>query len=184
MKKNRRSSFIFGNIILIMKTESKATPKQKIAFSEVLKGSTISGAMLKAGYSPTTASTTGKLTNTLGWHELMDKMGLSDKELVKRHREQLNASRHVKLYFDVDDDDALIESVCKKLGVELLFIKVSRDRKGKTANVKAPDFFYRDLALDKAYKVKGRYNDKAEDPGTKVLIINISKEVSEKHGLA
>lgn len=67
------------------------TIKQKKAFKEVLNGSTISGAMLKAGYSETTATTTGKLTNTDGWKELMDKH-LPDDVLAKVHREGLEAA--------------------------------------------------------------------------------------------
>ncbi len=68
-----------------------STLKQKLAFKEVLNGSTISKAMLKAGYSETTASTTGKLTNTDGWKELMDQH-LPDKLLAKVHKEGLEAS--------------------------------------------------------------------------------------------
>lgn len=66
-----------------------ATIKQKLAFKEVVKGSTISGAMVKAGYSPTTAHRTNKLTRTKGWSELMDKH-LPDSALAKRHRQLLN----------------------------------------------------------------------------------------------
>lgn len=66
------------------------TVKQKKAFKEVLNGSTISGAMVKSGYSKTTASTTGKLTRTKGWEELMAQE-LPDGLLAQRHRELLNA---------------------------------------------------------------------------------------------
>lgn len=151
------------------------TVRQKKAFKEVLNGSTISGAMLKAGYSATTASTTGKLTNTQGWRELMDLGGLSDEQLLKKHTAQLNASKHTKLYFDIDDSDELIKEVCEKLGVELLYIKINKDKSGITANVKAPDFFYRDLALDKAYKVKGKYNDNALGVPTGSSIQNLTQ---------
>jgi len=155
--------------------------KQKLAFNEVLKGSTISGAMRKAGYSESTSTTTGKLTNTQGWQELTGKY-LDDKDLAKKHNEQLNSSKHGKLYFDIDDSDELIEQVCKKLGVELLYIKVNKAKDGKTANVKQPDFFYRDLALDKAYKVKGRYSTDGVIPST--VILNITGEVAKKYGVA
>jgi len=134
------------------------TIKQKLAFKEVLNGSSITKAMKVAGYAPTTSSTTGKLTNTQGWEELTSKY-LNDKDLAKKHQEQLNSSKHAKLYFDIDDDNKMIEDVCKKLGVELLYIKINKDKDGKTVNVKAPDFFFRDLALDKAYKLKKRYTD-------------------------
>lgn len=71
------------------------TIKQIKAFKEVLNGSTISAAMVKAGYAPdTTATTTGKLTNTDGWRELMEKH-LPDKLLAKKHKEGLDASEEI-----------------------------------------------------------------------------------------
>jgi len=158
------------------------TPRQKIAFREVLKGSTISNAMKLAKYSDKTATSTGKLTRTAGWKELTNSY-LNDKDLAKKHNEQLNSSKLTKLYFDVDDDDEMIQEVCKKLGVELLYIKVNKDKTGKTANVKAPDFFYRDLALDKAYKVKGRYSNDSIDGG-KTLIINITGETASRYNVS
>lgn len=157
------------------------TTRQKIAFKEVLNGSTITKAMSKAGYADTTASTTGKLTNTKGWGELMAKF-IPDDELIKKHKEQLNSSKLTKLYFDIDDNDDVIKEVCKKLGVELLYIKINKAKDGKTANVKAPDFFYRDLAMDKAYKVKGRYSDH-DSGGNKTLIINITGETAQRYGI-
>lgn len=104
-----------------------------------------------------------------------------DATLAKIHNEQLKSSRHAKLYFDIDDEDERIEEVCKKLGVELLYIKISKDKTGKTANVKAPDFFFRDLALDKAYKLKGHYDDKQSV--TKNLIIMVTGETANRYGI-
>jgi len=156
------------------------TIKQKIAFKEVVNGSTLTKAMAEAHYAPSTSKRTNKLTRTKGWQELT-KQFLNDEEIARKHNEQLNASKHSKLYFDIDDEDDLIIDVCKQLGVELLYIKVNKDKTGKTANVKAPDFFFRDLAIDKAYKVKGRYKD--GDDGNKVLIINITGESAKRYGL-
>ena len=68
------------------------TIKQKTAFKKVLKGSTITKAMVEAGYSPTTASTTGKLTNSDGWKQLLDKT-VSDKKLAKVLDEGLEAGK-------------------------------------------------------------------------------------------
>lgn len=84
-----------------------ATFKQKAAFKEVLNGSTISGAMVNAGYSETTASTTGKLTNTKGWKDLM-KQHLPDSALAKRHRQLLNKN-------DKDSDEPETQAVSKAL---------------------------------------------------------------------
>lgn len=158
-----------------------ATLKHKIAFKEVVNGSTLTQAMKVAKYSNETVKRTNKLTRTKGWEELMNTY-INDLDLAKRHNEQLNSSKLTKLYFDIDDEDSVIEDVCKKLGVELLYIKVNKDKSGKTVNVKAPDFFFRDLALDKAYKVKGRYSE-VEHETNKTLIINITGETAERYGL-
>lgn len=157
-----------------------ATVRQRVAFKQVVNGSTISKAMKNAGYSTESSKRTNKLTATRGWQELMQKF-IPDDDLAIKHNEQLNSSKLTKLYFDVDDEDKVITEVCKKLGVELLYIKVNKDKTGKTANVKAPDFFFRDLALDKAYKVKGRYNE--PEGGSKTLIINITGETASRYGL-
>ena len=156
-----------------------ATVKHKIAYKEVVKGSTITAAMRKAGYSSETAKRTNKLTRTKGWQELIQNH-LSDEALAKRHEEQLNSSKLTKLYFDIDDDDETIERVCSQLGVELLYIKINREKDGKTANVKAPDFFYRDLALDKAYKLKARYVNEREE-GSKTLIVMVTGETAQRY---
>ncbi len=66
-----------------------ATIRQQKVFKAVVKGSTISGAMVKAGYSKTTAHRTNKVTRTKGWQELL-KQHLPDSALAKRHRELLN----------------------------------------------------------------------------------------------
>lgn len=159
-----------------------ATLKQKLALKELgVNGGNISKAMKVAGYSDGVSKRTDKLTKRKGWAELTDKF-LSDDALAKHHHQQLNSSKLVKLYFDIDDDDEIIQEVCKKLGVELLYIKINKAKDGKTVNVKAPDFFFRDLALDKAYKIKGHYAKNDED-GTKVLIINVSQEAALKYGI-
>lgn len=158
-----------------------ATFKQRVAFNEVVKGSPISRAMVKANYATSTSQRTNKLTRTKGWKELVE-LHLSDKDLAKKHNEQLNSSKLTKLYFEMDDEDEDIENVCKKLGVELLYVKTNKDRTGKTANVKAPDFFFRDLALDKAYKLKGRYEGK-EGEGNKTLVLVITGETAQRYGV-
>lgn len=158
-----------------------ATIKQQIAFKSVVNGSKLNKAMIEAKYAPSTAKRTNKLTRTKGWEELTKKY-LNESELAKKHNEQLNSSKHSKLYFDIDDDDGLIKKVCAKLGVELLYIKINKDKTGKTANIKAPDFFFRDLALDKAYKIKGLYSrEGAQD--NRILIINVTGETAQRYGL-
>ena len=68
------------------------TIKQKTAYKEVVKGSTIVSAMKVAGYSEKTSKRTNKLTNTKGFKELIDKH-LSDSKLAKVHDEGLKATK-------------------------------------------------------------------------------------------
>lgn len=160
-----------------------ATIKQEKVFRDVVvNGSTISGAMVKAGYSAKTSQRTNKVTRTKGWEELKKKY-LDDGELAKKHNEQLNASKLTKLYFDIDDDEEMIADVVKRLGCELLYIKTNKAQDGQTAYVKAPDFFFRDLALDKGYKVKGRYSAEGVPNSNNVLIIQVSEAVANKNAL-
>lgn len=73
-----------------------ATIRQKNSFKKVLNGSTISKAMVLSGYSKKTATSTGKLTNTKGWKELLE-LHLSDKELALKHKELLNKREIVRI---------------------------------------------------------------------------------------
>jgi hypothetical protein len=67
-----------------------ATIKQKRAFKEALEnGGVVSRAMKTAGYSDSVAKNPKKLTDSIGWKELMDEY-LPDKLLAKRHLALLN----------------------------------------------------------------------------------------------
>lgn len=123
------------------------TSKQKRAFKEVLKGSTISSAMVKAGYSKTTASTTGKLTNSDGWKVLVDKF-LPDKDLVKVHKEGLMATTKKPHLIDRDDKGRPIYDY-----------------------VPEDDYSIRHKYLETAYKIKGKI--KNEDTPNVSTIINV-----------
>lgn len=61
-----------------------ATLKQKKAFDNVVEnGGNVSKAMIEANYSPATAKTPQKLTESKGWSELCIENGLTDDFLVK-----------------------------------------------------------------------------------------------------
>lgn len=155
-----------------------ATAKQEATFRDQLEnpGKALSKSMRENGFKPGMAKNPQDLKKTKGWQELTDKF-LNDKELMKKHNEQLNSSRMTKMYFDIDDSDSDIRKVCKELGVELLYVKLNKDKTGKTVNVKAPDFFYRDLALDKAYKLKGKYSAEKKELSIPQGDLDILKEV-------
>lgn len=67
------------------------TIKQRRAFELVVdNGGNVSRAMRDAGYSPMTAQDPKKLTESVGWHEILgDK--LSDEKLLRKHNQLLNA---------------------------------------------------------------------------------------------
>lgn len=68
------------------------TIKQKLAFKKVLKGTPISHAMESVNYALSTSKTTGKLTRSKGWQELIDKH-ISEAALTKVHAEGLKATK-------------------------------------------------------------------------------------------
>lgn len=110
--------------------------------------------MSKAGYAPTTASRTNKLTRTKGWKELMDKH-MPDSSLSKKHRELLNKK------------EILIVSDGAKNGSHLEYTEQPHSDVAK--------------ALDMAYKLKGHYADKDGGNMAQVVIVNISKEAATKY---
>lgn len=64
--------------------------KQKKAFDNAVEnGGNMGKAMIDAGYSPNTAKTPQKLTNTQAWQGLMDEY-LPDDSLALKHRQLLN----------------------------------------------------------------------------------------------
>jgi len=105
-----------------------ATIKQKMTFKEVVKGSTIKGAMRKAGYSEETSKRTNKVTRTKGWEELLEKH-IPDSLLAKRHRELLNKQEVIIIRDGKESHTELTEQ--------------------PHTDVKA--------AIDMGYKLKGKY---------------------------
>ena len=110
------------------------TNKQKAAFDKSLEnGGVISQAMIEAGYSPATAKTPQKLTESKGFQELVEKY-LPDETLVKVHQEGLQATTKKPHLIDRDD-------------------------KGRPVYEYVPeeDYATRHRYLDSAYKLKGSY---------------------------
>lgn len=70
-----------------------ATIKQKIAFKEVVNGSTITRAMKVAGYAESTADRTNKLTRTKGFLELCDSIGLTDEFLTSALHDDIKTKK-------------------------------------------------------------------------------------------
>lgn len=106
------------------------TQKQQRAFKKsVENGGNVSKAMRDAGYSPATAKTPQKLTESKAWEELMEEY-LPDDLLMKVHSEGLKANYPVKA-------------------------KVIRP--DGTSDVEVPDHPTRHKFLDTALKLKDKY---------------------------
>lgn len=83
-----------------------ATLKIKKAIKEIgVNGGNISKAMRKAGYAPSTAARTDKLTNRKGFQELLEKE-LPDSLLLKVHKEGLTAMKKFQEIVDRDSKGA------------------------------------------------------------------------------
>lgn len=149
------------------------TIKQKRALDIVVEGSGNMGeAMVKAGYSKETAKTPQKLTESKGWKELVEEH-LSDKTLSKIHEGLLKSkrldhmifpmevkddikedperkSKHGDVFTDDDIRDLLSDAGCKVR-------KIVHQELSRHVYFWSPDNKARDSALDKAYKLKGKY---------------------------
>lgn len=111
-------------------------------------GGNASKAMIQAGYSPVTASTPGKLTTSKGFIELLDRF-LPEKHLLSKHRTFLDSKRVTKTYQRGDLKEVVEETDPNAV-----------------------------KALDMAYKLKGKYQEKA---GNNVLIINVSGQSAARY---
>lgn len=134
------------------------TTKQKIAASKLVEnGGNIGGAMMAAGYSPTTAKTPKKLTKSKGWSELMKEV-LPDSSLVHTHRQLLNSYKIEIRVFPKEESDLIIRKIVRQItGSKVLLIE--RTEKNKVCHMAIPDNLARLRALEMAYKIKNRYMD-------------------------
>jgi hypothetical protein len=131
-----------------------ATIRQRKAFKEVVRGSTIKDAMIKAKYSLTTANRTNKLTRTKGWQELLDK-NLSDEKITAIHNKLLNKR------------ESFIVSDGAKEGSHVEFTEQPHSDAAK--------------AIDMAYKLKKKYESEAIN--NNIVIVNVSSEGASKYAL-
>ena len=129
-----------------------ATERQKKAIEYVVEnGGNVSQAMIKANYSPKTAKTPQKLTQSKAWEELMDKH-LPDKLLAKKHKELLTIPKKVRKFIkgDLESEYEEVDSNALKAG------------------------------LDMAYKLKGHYKPTKTEHSGEVKIMPILGGVTQK----
>lgn len=136
------------------------TEKHKIVLKEVVKGSSIAKAMRKAGYSPSTAKRTNKLTNTKGWQELLDQH-LSEEKLTQVLAEGLNATK-------LSGTGGMRMTL--KAGGEV-------DEVGHS-DLEVPDYAVRHKYLETGLKVRGRLKD--NEPGGNTFNFNFLTEEQQK----
>lgn len=129
------------------------TVKQQVAVKKVVEnGGNVSKAMKDAGYSPATAKTPQKLTQSKAWMQLMEEY-LSDDDLLQKHKEALNAVKPIGAQILIDKDGKTI----------------SKENEGM---IEVPDQVVRLKAVELGYRVKGKL--RPEEGATleaKILVI-------------
>ena len=138
-----------------------ATIRQKEAFKKVMEnGGNVSKSMREAKYSPESAHTPQKLTDSKGWKELMAKY-LPDDELVKKHKELLNATRLEHMVFPGKTLEKDIKSLLA--GVNCVAKKIQKINEIKHVWFWAKDNIALKSALDMGYKLTGKYAPEKHD---------------------
>lgn len=151
------------------KTKKTASLRARKAFTNALEnGGNMSKAMRDAGYSDAMAKNPQKLTQSDAWQELLDKH-LSDKTIIKKHKELLNATRIEHMTFppfneEKKDNEGKGEQLADEEIIELLASVNCTVRKIVHGDMVRHVYFWaadnmaRDKALDKIYKLKGLYS--------------------------
>jgi len=122
-----------------------ATTKQQNALANVVgNGGNVTKAMIDAGYSPNTANTPQKLTQSKAFVQYMEEAGVTDTKIVQVLREGLDASKAVVMGKESSDS----------------FVDVQ------------PDFQTRHKYLETALRVKGIGQDKDGGSTSFIQIIN------------
>lgn len=143
----------------------------------------------KFGYSDTSAASM-KVKTTKSFHDVLNKAGLSDDLLAKKHGELINARRLCEYEFkgkrtaekrektnkdgSVEEEtvtayepipDIVIQKMIESVpGCILLHIDEYGWEGGKRAFYSAPDGVAQDKALEKAYKIKGHFTADKQNP--------------------
>lgn len=146
------------------------------------KGKSVSSAMIEAGYPPSTAHNPQQLTRSATWKELTAQY-LGDDKLAKVHDGLLGAGDLQVRMFEKSLTDEEIKNIVEASGATLKKIvkptgnKLKKNFNGeKKAYIIVPIHSTRDSALDKAYKLKGRYAPVKGAMG----IFNFSKLLDEE----
>ena len=100
------------------------TIRQKLVAKEITENNriSISKAMKKVGYAPSTATKPSNLTKSKGWNELMEKY-LPDNELLETHKRALKAT---KIHGSPTEPDYEVEDIPTQLKAVELGYKIKK----------------------------------------------------------
>lgn len=138
-------------VVSVMERSSRGynTIKQQRAVENLVETKgNVAAAMRMAGYAPSVVNNPGVLTKSKSFQDLLEKR-LPERHLLKKHREFLDSKKIIRTY-------------------------VKGDLKETTEETDANAV----KALDMAYKLKGKYQEKA---GNNVLVINVSSQSSDRY---
>lgn len=113
----------------------------------------------RAGFSESTANQPNKVFGSATWEKLM-KRHLPDTFLAHKHRQLMSQQKLKKEYVPVETDDEQIIEMCGRLGVDLLRIGLTKDKKAKVLWLAVPDVDALRHGLNMAYDLKGKYAPK------------------------
>lgn len=137
----------------------KPTERQKRAFKNLTeKACSKREAMKDAGYGENVQNKPKTITETKGWKQLLEKY-LPDDDLAAKHKELLNAKEIKVINFNMGVEDDLIRENMEETGHKVVKIAVSPSTGKKLCFYFCDNTVARDKALDKAYKMKGFYNE-------------------------
>ncbi|MCR4306308.1 MAG: hypothetical protein NUV73_04470 [Candidatus Daviesbacteria bacterium] len=152
--------------------KTNPTIKQKIAVQKLVeivrnnkgkKNITLGHILQEAGYSKAVSLHPTHVTETKGWNSLMQQY--FNEESVAKFHKMMFESKILRWYtFPLKERDSAIRTIIESLP-EAKMVKVLIIDKSKRAYFTIPNLEFIDKALDKAYKVRGKYiNNTGEVP--------------------
>lgn len=171
--------------------------KHKLVLDKMVQnGGNMAEALRETGYSPSVVNHPAKVTSTQTWQELME-AEFPDGNIAERHNQLLKASRLEQMVFpegakltanklpgsEVMSDEEIREMFEQADCRVLRIVHQTTPTAQRLCYFVSPDNLARDKALDKAYKIKGRYADEAPNPQKpqgNIYNIFFSAETKEK----
>lgn len=138
-----------------------------LAVIEENRGKVISKAevLRRAGFSKSTVENPDRVFGTETWEKLLKKH-LPDTFLASKHRQLMSQQKLKKEYVPVDTSDDEITEMCNRLGMDLLRIGLTKDKKAKVLWLAEPNVDALRHGLNMAYDLKGKYAPKKVETTT------------------